>query len=260
MANVPLWGAGVRAYYERKFQRQLHAFRGVYDDFATAAAAAPAHKPIGYDNEHSGTMYREQMRRVYPGDYPALFWLRTFLPQLRSVLDFGGHVGVKLYAFSKYLDLPGDLDWVVCDVPAVCRAGERIASEQGERRLRFVTSVADAGAVDLFHAAGSLQYLDVSLATRLRELPQLPAKVIVNQLPVRDGDTVYTLQTIGHAYCPYRLQSRGELLAEMAALGYRVRDNWSNPEKNCFVYLSPEASLDHYEGFCFVREIEGRSP
>ena len=53
------------------------------------------------------------LEQVNPRDYPLLFWFsELFREGATSVFDFGGHIGVKYYAFQRYLPYPDNLRWV----------------------------------------------------------------------------------------------------------------------------------------------------
>lgn len=253
--RIPLFEAFVRARYEREFAtaRQANLFRGIFASAAEAAASAPAGLELGYDHPDPASLYRERLSRVYPTDYPVLFWLRNILGEVRTVFDLGGHVGVARYAYDRYLDFPADLSWQVCDVPAVVEAGRKLAVERGARGLLFTTDRADASAADLYHGAGVLQYLEEPLAELLGALAVKPRHVIINLCAFTDGEPFVTLQNIGTAFCPYIIHRRADVFAGMEELGYRLVDEWTNPGKSCVLPLDPGHSLPHYVGACFKR-------
>ena len=63
----------------------------------------------------------------------------------------------------------------------------------------------------------------------------------------------FTVNSIGTAFCPYRVQNQGKLVHSLGQLGYKMVDQWSNPGKELRLPLRPDLSLDHYRGFCFDR-------
>lgn len=237
------------------FLRAGHAFCRVYRTFDAAQRALPAGRTQGYDNSAAASYYRERLERVYPADYPVLFWLSHCLP-LARVFDLGGHVGVAFRAYRRYLPVESTEEWLVCDVPAVCDAGRELAKEWQTANLHFTSDRTAGSGSELFFASGSLQYLEVGLHDILSGLSARPRHVLVNQLPVSEHSTYYTTQSIGVSFCPYRIQSGPELLAGMAVLGYELVDRWHNAEKNCWIPLYPQHSLDHYEGFYFRQAQE----
>lgn len=80
-----------------------------------------------------------------------------------------------------------------------------------------------------------------------------PRWLLLNGLPLHRQRDFVTLNAIGTAFCPYRVQSRPGLVAELEALGYRKLDAWENEAKPLNVPFHPELSIPAYSGFCFER-------
>ncbi|MCK7594827.1 methyltransferase, TIGR04325 family [Pseudomarimonas salicorniae] len=247
-----------RALYKRAFARNRHEnlFLGVYGSFAEAAAAAPQVKPVGYDNEGSVALYGDELR---PRDYPAVFWIdRLVAAGARRVFDLGGYTGIKHYGFSRLIDYPEDLVWTVGDVPAVVEEGRRVAEARGlESRLKFTTDMADMVTADLLFASGSVQFLEESPGAILQRTGARPRWIVLNTSAIHPKLSYITLNSIGTAFCPYRVQSRDSLVAELEALGYRLVDEWRNPGKGITVPFHRECDLEEYRGFCFERANAG---
>ncbi len=246
-----------RHRFERYFASAVGAnlFRGVFHSFAEATRSAPATKPIGYDHPDAAAMYRDRVVRVYPGDYPVLFWLSRFGAEVTSVLDFGGHVGPSFYAYRKYLAFPPHWRWTVCDVAAVVRAGEALARERGERQLSFTTDLKDGSGADVFLANGSLQYLEPPLEQLLAAMTVPPRRLIVNLLPLCEGEGFVTLQNISASFCPYKIQNRQAFINGVRSAGYELVDEWQNAEKSCRIHFNEDRSLHFYTGMLFERRV-----
>jgi putative methyltransferase (TIGR04325 family) len=251
--QLPGLRAVVSRRYERYFAKERNAnlFRGVFQSFAEAAASAPDTKGLGYDQPEAAGMYREVLEVLRPTDYPALFWISRLLPELDSVFDYGGHVGVKYYAYRKYVELDARVDWTVCDVPAVVASGRELLTKFGAARLGFTSDFGEVNGKSLLLCSGSLQYIEPSLPTLLEPLAARPRHVLINSTPVSALPTYFTLNNIGTAFCPYKVQNRSELVQGMKSRGYALTDSWENPGKRCFIPLYPEHSLDAYQGFYF---------
>jgi putative methyltransferase (TIGR04325 family) len=227
---------------------------GIYPTLEDAARAIPPSKPVGYDNTGSAEMYRDRLDRIYPADYPVLFWLSRVLPGAQVVFDFGGHVGLQFHAYRRYLAFPDRLRWVVCDVPAVCAAGERLAAERGAGGLGFTTRFEEADGSSVLLAAGSLQYLPHGyLAERLAGLRALPAHLLVNKLPVHPDRAYATIQDIGPAFQPYAVFARQAFVDGLRALGYELVDAWENAELSCRIPYQPAYDVPAYSGYYFRR-------
>jgi len=245
--------------YEAHFISAINEnlFRGVYKSFPEALDTAPKSKPIGYDNPEPARMYRDRLNRVYPGDYPVIFWLSKAIERGRcSIFDLGGHIGVAYYSYQKYIEYPANMDWQVCDVKEVTQAGKLLASKKGCGQLSFTNDYHDANGKEIFFASGSLQYLDISLASMIEQLDLRPKDIIVNLTPLHDEMEFVTLQNIGSAFCPYQIFNRDEFISSVCALGYVLIDSWENAEKSCLIPFHPEHSLDHYCGLYFRLDQE----
>lgn len=252
-------GGMLRASYERRFRAHdstlQNLYRGVFSSFADAQASIPPKLEQGYDNAASAAFYRERTRRVFLNDYPMMWWLsRLFADGSASVFDLGGHIGIAYYAYQRYFRFPDATRWLVMDVPAVNAAGEEWAAKNDPaRHLRFTSQREDASGVDVLFAAGSLQYLDYTLAELLASLDRLPAHLLLNSVPIHINSSYFTVQNTGVSCCPYRVTAEREFLDGLLALGYTMRDRWENTDRQCDIPFYPSHSLDRYFGFYFSR-------
>jgi len=261
VADLPPLRALRRRRAEAAFACNVDAnlFRGVYPSFDAAQASAPGTRPLGYDHAAAANMYLERTKRIDPSDYPVIFWLQKLFAQgCSEVFDLGGHIGIGYYAYQRYLDYPEGLRWTVSDVPAVMARGAEIARERDPAgRLRFDGDFSAAQRADVLLALGVLQYLPDTLAQRLAALADPPRHVIVNLTPLHlldnGGRDYFTLQSIGTAFCPYRIAAYGQFLAGYTRLGYQIVDRWQNPDKRCRIALEPAHSVDGYHGFYLRR-------
>ena len=252
IANLP----GLRQMRRRRFDEAFAAgqrvgcCRGLYETAAEAAKHAPPTRPLGYDNDAAAEMYRDRLSRVYPSDYPMMVWLENaFAAGARTVYDLGGHIGIAYYAYQRVITFPDDLSWTVHDVPAVLESGRREALQRDPTgRLKFSERVDAASGMDVLFTAGCLQYLEETLAQRLAPLHDKPSWLFVNLLPLHERHAYWTVQSIGTAFCPYRIQHTKTFFAELEALGYEVLDTWENVDKSCWIAFEPEHSLDRYQG------------
>ncbi|MDX2505743.1 MAG: amino acid adenylation domain-containing protein, partial [Gammaproteobacteria bacterium] len=227
-------------------------FRGVYPDIKTALSTAPDTKDTGYDHTETAKMYKDRLDRIYPSDYPVIFWLeRAFEAGASSIIDFGGHVGVAYYAYQKYISYPENLDWLVCDVEEVTLEGKRLAKRKETNNLNFTTEVINGDGKDIFFASGSLQYMENTLAEMLADYKNKPQHIIANLLPVHDEEEFYTLQNIGFSFCPYHIFKTEAFVDSLLSIGYEIVDQWENAEKKCQIPFHERHSLDHYNGFYF---------
>jgi putative methyltransferase (TIGR04325 family) len=253
--RLPVIGQVLSADYARSFARRPpNRFRGVYRSFAEAEASIPAGQRIGYDHEELAGLYRLRMDKANQSDYAVLFWLRRILDARPAsfVFDFGGHVGVSYHGWRNYLDYRPGLRWLVEDVPAIVKVGAELARERPSAGLEFTSKVEDARGCDVFLAAGSLQYVDEALPAMLQRIGPLPRHLILNKMPMYDGETFVTVQSTGRAFHAYRIYNRAELVDSVTALGYRVVDDWSNREQHCEIPFTRGRDIDAYSGYYFT--------
>ena len=243
-----------RAAFDRQFtiDRRAHLFRGIFDSFEAALASAPATLPIGYDNATSANMYLHRLQ-IDEYDHPAMFWLlNSFAQGMHRIADVGGSVGIKYFAFGKFMGFPDNLVWRVIDVPAVVARGREFAVSKGARvALEFSEDVADASGMDVLYASGSLQYLPQTLPEMLSGFSAKPRRIVVNTTPIHPERSYITLNSIGTAYCPYRVQGRDAFVAGVQAQGYQLRDEWRNLGQALVLPFESGCNVDHYSGFCF---------
>jgi putative methyltransferase (TIGR04325 family) len=254
--RLPVVGQVLALDYARAFARRpANRFRGVYASFTEAEAAVPPNERVGYDHAELAGLYRHRMEKANQSDYAVLFWLKGILDERSFVFDFGGHVGVSYHGWRKYLDYRPGMRWLVHDVPAIVKVGAELARERPSEGLAFTSEVADARGCNIFLAAGSLQYVDESLPALLARIGPLPRHLIVNKLPMYDGETFVTVQSTGRAFHPYRIYNRAAFVAEVTALGYRVVDDWTNREQHCEIPFTRGRDIDAYSGYYFVRDL-----
>lgn len=254
-SRVPFVRTVTSAVYERHFNRaagRIRLFKGIYPDFPSALRAIPERRQSGYDNEDSATRVIDEWMQIAPYDYPVLFWLSRLLPRCKALFDWGGNVGLKYFAYGKYLSYSPDLVWWVSDVPAVVALGRRVAEREGARALRFTTGLDGLDGADVLFAAGSIHFIDDPFAT-LRGAATLPNHMLFCKIPAYDLPSAVTLQNMGSAICPYRLFNRAEFVANVAGLGYRLVDEWKSPDCACEIPFFPEHSIPAYSGFYFTK-------
>src|SRR5690606_3246149 len=113
-------------------------------------SSAPRTKPVGYDNGQAAKMYRERTERIYGTDYPVLYWLNRYSDQIKSLFDFGGHIGVHFYSYASYFDYSNLSQWKICDVPAVLQEAKKFEKYDGNSILRFSENFEECEGFDLF--------------------------------------------------------------------------------------------------------------
>lgn len=229
-------------------------FFGSYDSFAAAQAAVPNGIHVGYDGAPDAwSMYSPQ---ICAWDYPTMFWLAdAFRNGMTTVFDLGGHVGIKYHAFRRVIGYPETLSWIVSDVPSVAAAGEALAAQrQCTQQLTFCSNLKRIEEADILLLSGSLQYLPWTISEVLASAARKPLRVILNITAAHSHQTLYTLNSIGRAICPYRIQPSDEILGEIRQSGYRRRDVWRNDGKPITIPFVEGGDDAFYFGCCFDRD------
>ena len=231
--------------------RDQNLFHGVYQTWEEAEAAARVFGIAGYDNTESASIYDHRIR-LDQHDYPSLCWItRSMHEGLRSVFDIGGAIGIKFIAFQDALKPFPDVAWRVCDHRRHVAHGRELAKARGdEARLSFTSRLEDGDGFDLLFASGVLQYLPRTLGDIVAGYSRRPRRIVINTTAIHPEFDFFTVNSIGTAFCPYRVQTQASLVRGLKAQGYRLRESWSNPDKPLTIPFRPEHSLRSYSGFC----------
>jgi putative methyltransferase (TIGR04325 family) len=156
--------------------------------------------------------------------------MSRILPESSSVVDFGGNVGMAFYSYKKYITYPAHLRWLVYDLPEVVETGQRIHRREGSPAgLTFTTALSDCAGYDIVVVSGSLQYVPETLPQVLAGIGSRPNHILLNKLPVCEGDVFVTMQSTGTGFSPYQITNRKILLDQLSDLGYALEDSWDNP-------------------------------
>jgi putative methyltransferase (TIGR04325 family) len=169
---------------------------------------------------------------------------------MRTVFDVGGSTGIKYQAFRDHLAAWPDLRWTVQDVPAMVARGRELASQDPSLgNLAFTDRFTDAGGVDVLYASGVLQYLPAALGDLLSDVSPLPKRIVINTAAIHPASDFFTVNSIGTAFCPYRVQTQATLIRGLSRLGYKLRETWANPDKLLTIPGDSQHSLKEYSGY-----------
>jgi len=242
--------------WEAYFRRNpgLNLFQGIYPSYEDARSAIPPSARAGYDTDAAAALYADWFD-VFDYDYPAMFWVqRALIDGARHIVDLGGHIGIKYYAFSRHCRFPDDLHWEVVDVPAVIQRGRSIAAERTDApHLNFSNGLPQSLVYDVLFASGSLQYLPESLS-QLLQGRYTPSWIIVNTMPLHPRHSYFTVNSFGPGFAAYRVERRNDFVQAVENLGYRLLAEWRNIGKTLDLPFNRGYGLDHYTGMTFFAE------
>ena len=166
---------------------------------------------MGYDHDELAGLYRLRMEKACQSDYAVLFWLRDIREPDSFVFDFGGHVGVSYYGWRNYLRYPPGTRWLVHDVPAIISSAPSLPeSVRAPHSSSPATSPTGATATSSWPLARCST--STSLAAILARVGSRPHHLIINKMPLYDGETFVTVQSTGRAFHAYRIHNREEFV------------------------------------------------
>ena len=257
----PLTRPALMRWRHKRFMSKdgFASYSGVFRTFDQARQSLPASPE--FDEESLQEEYvSERTKRVFAYDYPVMWWLAAAFRNGGSrVLDIGGSVGVHFYAYQQFLELPKGLQWTVAEVPAVARVGQRLALERGTGALVFCTDFDEAlnqSDADIWIAAGSLQYLEhPSISQLLRQSGSRPQHILLNKLPLYDGDAFVTTQNLGaNCFAPVHVFNKAAFIESIVAEGYILKDEWAVFDRSLYLPGFADRSLPCFAGLYFVKK------
>ncbi len=228
----------------------IHRYRGVYSTHAAAAAAMPAGDLHGFDHASVAEFFIDTHFVFNPSDYPNLFWLLSILKPGQTLFDFGGGVGQCYYLYQRHLRFPEQMRWMVCDLEAFIEPGRQFAKENKAAGVEFTTHFQDAKGAAVLLSNGTLQYIETDLSQMLAGLEQLPPHILINRVPLYDGEAYYTVQRSRHSYVPYKVMNLTAFIRDMEELGYEKVDQWYL-SRFLRIPFHPQSFVANYWGFYF---------
>ena len=228
--------------------------RGVYRSVAEAHRAIPAHRKVGYNHPESANLYPWLVDHTKISDFAILFYFNKLLKPGMRVFDFGGNIGNLYYSFQKRWQLPQDITWVVCEVPAVAQAGRAHAAGRHSPGLEFTSDFKQAAAADILLTSGTLQCVEDDFGPMLEGLGAgRPEHLFINRVPMWDRPELVSLQDLGPVVYPYRIFERSRFLDSMAKAGYSVEDRWECSERTISIHFRPWIRINGFDGYYLSR-------
>ena len=217
--------------------KEFGHYRGRFSTREQAQNSLPAARRATYDDEALVSIGIESYSTIQPFDWPILVFCQKLMREnhLHALTDFGGHVGVKFYAFRDMLNLPDDFRWQIVDVPAMVREGRRRLPPE-VHSLCFFDQVEETEACDALLCSGTLQYVELSIEEVIDRLPQKPYMIFLNKVPVSSKQGFFTVETFVKSL-PCHIFGPDDLGRAREHLGYALVASWPIPNRD-FVVLS----------------------
>jgi putative methyltransferase (TIGR04325 family) len=248
------------AYLIYQFPREggYSYFRGVFESFEQAIASAPKSKSIGYNNADLAEEYRNNIVHaniIQSYDYPMLFWLKSIFDDIKneyvSIFDFGGNIGIHFYAYQKHIKYPEQLCWRVFDVPEIIKSGIELAKSRPSNQLEFTSEDSHIEDQDIFIASGSIQYVK-DLSSLLNPFTKKPRHLLLNRIPLYEGEQFVTLQNGGEVFYPQYVFNKSIFIENLTKIGYDLIDLWEDRLDSCIIPFRPKKSIPFYYG-CYLK-------
>jgi putative methyltransferase (TIGR04325 family) len=233
--------------------RRAPRYRGVYSSFQAAEAELPQDKPRGFNLEAVPEYFIQREFMLHPGDYPVLFWLSRILEPESAVFDLGGGFGQSFYSYQELLPFPAGLRWIVCDVESFVRRGTELAGERKATRLSLTSDRRQAEGAQIYLTKGALQYIEPDLGEMVAQLSTKPQHILVNRVPMYDGETYFTLQNSKHSYAVNKVMNEAQFVRGIETLGYNKIDAWTSP-RTLHIPFHAERFVHSFKGFYFSRQ------
>lgn len=243
-----------RTRYQKFLRSDGYACYGVFATFEQARKILP--KSPEFNSRDLAEEYAEvRMHRNFAYDYPVVYWLsNAFRQRAKTVFDIGGSVGVHFYAYQKIMSYPAGLRWTVCETPQIVAVGREIALQTPGAGLSFTDTLHSAYLdSDIWISAGALQYIEHGqISSLLAACERKPVHIILNKLPMYDGDDFVSTQNLGkECYAPFYVYNKRRFIGNVIALGYEVVDTWSVPERDLYLPGHSERSFSSFTGIYF---------
>ncbi|HEY8998060.1 MAG TPA: methyltransferase, TIGR04325 family [Edaphobacter sp.] len=234
--------------------KDLGRFRGKFPTRQRAVASLPPSAVSEYDDEQLVEVNLESFSQIHPFDWPVVALCQRLMREgrMRVLTDFGGHIGVKYYAFEPMLDQEKELTWQVVDVPAMIREGRRRLKPENTS-LKFYERLEETEPCDALLLSGVVQYSDRSIEEIVASLPKKPYIIFLNKVPVSDGVGYFTIEKYIKPL-PYRVYGRNELEGTRERMGYHRLAQWPIPHRDIITLNGTSMEQVHMLGEAWCLE------
>jgi putative methyltransferase (TIGR04325 family) len=225
--------------FNKVVRKPIGQYWGYFKTYQEALDFLPADRRSSFDNQEITGLNVDLYYGIQFFDWPVLFFLQKLLDEgkLKTVTDFGGHIGVKYLAYRQQLAFPEGFEWQVVELPAmIAEAKKRLPADA--TALKFFESPKETLPCDVLICSGVLQYSDLRIDQVIGWMPEKPPVVILNKLAAIESESFYALENYGKYKLPYRVCNAKELEQTRLELGYTLAAEWNVPRE--IVVNSPE--------------------
>jgi hypothetical protein len=155
-----------RVRRKRFFSRGAGNFyAGVYKTFEEARKAIPPRQTEGFDNEVAAGFYRERLEKVFPADYPALFWLKPLIKESTRRVADGAQLSEK--AGESLARIVQGVQETAASIAKIAQATreQSEASNEVNKAIQNVSSITETNASSSEELSASAEELGAQAAT-----------------------------------------------------------------------------------------------
>lgn len=246
ISNLPGVYSVLRFHYKFRFFNgggRYIRFFGAFDSAEAAKKYLDNKCPSEYAETDLTDINIKSFSQVHLFDYPVIYWLQRYQSKFKSLIDFGGHIGVKYYAYKDLLPNINDVLWTVIEVPFAVERGRKIAFERGANNLTFANSL-EGEECDVLFISGAIQYSQKSIDELLDSMNSLPRYIIINKLPVHSGSDLFTLENFGDAKIIYHIFNKNEFDHLLQIRGFNKIDVWVIPSREISIPFLEERLIN----------------
>ena len=135
---------------------------------------------------------------------------------------------------------------------------QALADKNGATALSFSSDLGGAMSSDrreVWISAGAIQYIsDAHPASLLEKCGAHPRHILLNKLPLYDGEDFVTTQNIGEgSFWPVHVYNKTNFIRSVESMGYILCDAWDVHERSMQIPCQPEHSFASFSGLYFLR-------
>lgn len=259
-----------RAYDKYVWRRELNLYSGVFASHAEAVAACPPDLRAGWDAPEVAKLVvgDEPPRPTRPWSgpdmpsmlhqtsaYAALLWISRFLKPGDRLVDVGGASGISRFQFDHYYRMPEGATWTVVDRPEIVARGKALREKVGVQNLAFTSEMRAQQPCDVLIAFGCLQYLSPDDLNAFYRMAESARAVVVNKMPLIEGEAYWTLQNLQTGAAPYMIANRSAFMAPFEAAGFNLTDAWPVHEITIDIPFAPDKRVPFAMGFAMEKDL-----
>jgi putative methyltransferase (TIGR04325 family) len=244
--NTPiLYRICLFCYGKLFFNRARGRFYGIFNSLAEAKKCIGPGRPNSYGAVELTENDIDSYMQIHLFDYPVIMNLLMMKNQIKSLIDFGGHIGVKYYAYKRLIPNIDEIIWKVVDFQSCIERGRIEALRRGAKNLFFQSNILEAGESDVLLISGAIQYVTTSIGDLLDSMACFPRFIIINKLPVHFGPDYYTIENFGNTKIPYRIYNNIGFDAQLFSRNFIKLDTWTIPSRKISIPFY-EKMLDRF--------------